>query len=82
VAQEQFARRSLALFEKPLRVVACPACAELSVAMWLGNDVIAAAWFTSRKSALRPSAAPLEVLVVGDRQMVVLNELLRLEHGV
>ena len=76
VAQEQYARRSIALFET-LRVVDAT-LAELSVHV-LGNDVIAAAWFTSRNLHFA-QRAPLEVLVVGDRQMVV-NELLRLEHG-
>ena len=76
VAQEQFARRSLALFES-LRVVD-PSLAELSVHV-LGNEVIAASWFTSRNLHFA-QRAPMEMLVIGDRQGVV-NELMRLEHG-
>jgi len=76
VAHEQFARRSLALFES-LRVVD-PSLAELSVHV-LGNEVIAASWFTSRNLHFA-QRAPMEMLVVGDRQGVI-NELMRLEHG-
>ena len=77
VAQELFARRSLGLFEA-LRVVDAN-LVDLAVHV-LGNDVIAASWFTSRNLHFS-QRAPMEMLVVGDRQAVV-NELLRLEHGV
>ena len=67
VAQELFARRSLGLFEA-LRVVDAN-LVDLAVHV-LGNDVIAASWFTSRNLHFS-QRAPMEMLVVGDRQAVV-----------
>lgn len=77
VANEQFARRALAMFEA-LRVVDA-SLVDLAVRV-LGNDVVAATWFASRNLHF-VQRAPLEMLTLGDRQTVV-NELLRLEHGV
>ncbi len=77
VANEQFARRALAMFEA-LRVVDA-ALVDLAVRV-LGNEVVAATWFASRNLHF-VQRAPLEMLTLGDRQTVV-NELLRLEHGV
>ncbi|UXI68884.1 MbcA/ParS/Xre antitoxin family protein [Tahibacter amnicola] len=76
-AQETFARRALGLYET-LRVVD-DSLVQLATHV-LGNSVIAAAWFSSRNHHLS-QRSPLEVLMVGDRELVV-NELLRLEHGV
>ena len=76
-AQEAFARRALALYET-LRIVD-DSLVQLGTHV-LGNSVIAAAWFSSRNHHLN-QRSPLEVLMVGDREAVV-NELMRLEHGV
>lgn len=76
-AQEAFARRALALYET-LRIVD-DSLVQLATHV-LGNSVIASAWFSSRNHHLN-QRSPLEVLMVGDREAVV-NELMRLEHGV
>ena len=76
-AQETFARRALALYET-LRIVD-DSLVQLATHV-LGNSVIASAWFSSRNHHLN-QRSPLEVLMVGDREAVV-NELMRLEHGV
>jgi Protein of unknown function (DUF2384) len=76
-AQEAFTRRALALYET-LRIVD-DSLVQLATHV-LGNSVIAATWFSSRNHHLN-QRSPLEVLMVGDREAVV-NELMRLEHGV
>lgn len=76
-AQEAFARRALALYET-LRIVD-DSLVQLATHV-LGNSVIASAWLSSRNHHLN-QRSPLEVLMVGDREAVV-NELMRLEHGV
>ena len=76
-AQETFARRALALYES-LRIID-DSLVQLATHV-LGNSVIASAWFSSRNHHLS-QRSPLEVLMVGDRDAVV-NELMRLEHGV
>lgn len=76
-AQEAFARRALTLYET-LRIVD-DSLVQLATHV-LGNSVIASAWFSSRNHHLN-QRSPLEVLMVGDREAVV-NELMRLEHGV
>lgn len=76
-AQELFARRALALYET-LRIVD-DSLVQLATHV-LGNSVIASAWLSSRNHHLN-QRSPLEVLMVGDREAVV-NELMRLEHGV
>lgn len=76
-AQEAFARRALALYET-LRIVD-DSLIQLATHV-LGNSVIASTWLCSRNHHLN-QRSPLEVLMVGDREAVV-NELMRLEHGV
>ena len=76
-AQEAFARRALALYET-LRIVD-DSLVQLATHV-LGNSVIASTWLSSRNHHLN-QRSPLEVLMVGDREAVV-NELMRLEHGV
>lgn len=76
-AQEAFARRALTLYES-LRIID-DSLVQLATHV-LGNSVIASAWFSSRNHHLS-QRSPLEVLMVGDREAVV-NELMRLEHGV
>jgi hypothetical protein len=76
-AQEAFARRALALYES-LRIID-DSLVQLATHV-LGNSVIASTWFCSRNHHLS-QRSPLEVLMVGDREAVV-NELMRLEHGV
>lgn len=76
-SQELFARRALSFYET-LRIVD-DSLVQLATHV-LGNSVIASAWFSSRNHHLN-QRSPLEVLMVGDREAVV-NELMRLEHGV
>lgn len=76
-AQELFARRALSFYET-LRIVD-DSLVQLATHV-LGNSVIASAWLSSRNHHLN-QRSPLEVLMVGDREAVV-NELMRLEHGV
>jgi hypothetical protein len=76
-AQEAFSRKALGLMET-LRIVD-DSMVQLATHV-LGNSVIAAAWFSSRNHHMA-QRSPLEVLMVGDRDAVV-NELLRIEHGV
>ena len=76
-AQETFARRALALYES-LRIID-DSLVQLATHV-LGNSVIASTWLCSRNHHLS-QRSPLEVLMVGDREAVV-NELMRLEHGV
>lgn len=76
-AQEAFARRALTLYES-LRMID-DSLVQLATHV-LGNSVIASTWLCSRNHHLS-QRSPLEVLMVGDREAVV-NELMRLEHGV
>jgi hypothetical protein len=76
-AQESFARRALSLYES-LRIID-DSLVQLATHV-LGNSVIASTWSCSRNHHLS-QRSPLEVLMVGDREAVV-NELMRLEHGV